>query len=100
MADAAVAEKGKDQKDRPATSFRVFVRPAGGDEWKALDKPVTGRTQDEAKKIAARELGADGSEYAANIQGDGLEIAVCAARSFKPVLVKVEPQPAKVVIRG
>lgn len=88
-----------EKKPRPITTFRVFVRPAGGVEWTALSETVDGRTQDEAKKVAARLLGAEGSEYAEHIQGAGLEIAVTSARSFKPVLVKVEPQPAKVVIR-
>lgn len=90
----AVAEKAP----RTETDFRVFVRPKGAESWTTLDDTVSGRTQDEAKKKAARVLN-DIEEYALLIQGDGIELAVTAARSFKPVLVRVEPQPAKVVLR-
>jgi hypothetical protein len=86
------------KEPRPETTFRVFVRPRGGDVWTLLDQTVDGRTQDEGKKRAARMLN-DIPEYAAQIQGDGLELAVTSARSFKPAVIKVEPQPAKVVIR-
>lgn len=90
----ATAEKAP----RAETDFRVFVRPKGEATWTTLDETVSGRTQDEAKKKAARVLN-DIEEYALLIQGDGIELAVTAARSFKPVLVRVEPQPAKVVLR-
>lgn len=83
---------------RPETTFRVFVRPKGEEPWLTLAETVDGRTQDEGKKRAARML-SEVPEYAAMIQGDGLEVAVTSARSFKPQLIKVEPQPAKVVIR-
>lgn len=83
---------------RKPTEFRVFVRPKDQDVWTVLDQTVAGRTQEEAKKKAARLLnGLD--VYADEIRGEGLELAVTSARSFKPVLVKVEPQPAKVVLR-
>lgn len=87
-----------DKKPRPETTFRVFVRAAGATEWTTLDQTVVGRTQEEAKKKAARVLN-DIEQYAEQIRGQGLELAVTSARSFKPVLVKVEPQPAKVVLR-
>lgn len=83
---------------RSETEFRVFIRPRGEEAWLTLGKTVSGRTQDEGKKRAARALN-EVPEYAAMIQGDGLELAVTSARSFKPQLIKVEPQPAKVVIR-
>lgn len=89
----------EDSKEpRPETTFRIFTRPKGETLWQLHDATVDGRTQDEGKKRAARMLGED-SEYQALIEGDGIELAVCSARSFKPQLVKVEPQPAKVVIR-
>lgn len=94
----APAPEAEKAAPRPETEFRVFVRAAGGTEWATLDQTVSGRTQEEAKKKAARVLN-DIEEYAAQIQGSGLELAVTSARSFKPVLVKVEPQPAKVVLR-
>ena len=84
-------------KPRPETTFVVLVRPKGTEPWNLIESRVTAKTQDDAKRQAARLLGED-EEYGAAIQGDGLEIAVTSARSFKPVLVKVEPQPAKVVI--
>lgn len=87
-----------EKKERPSTEFVALVRPKGAEGWEILDATYTARTQDEAKKIVARALN-EVEEYAAHIQGEGLEIAVTSARSFKPVLVKVEPQPAKVVIR-
>lgn len=93
-AEAAVAEK-----PRPETIFVVLTRTKGETLWSVLPTKFVGRTQDEAKRKAARALSED-SEYAPAIQGDGLEIAVTSARSFKPVLVKVEPQPAKVVVRS
>lgn len=83
---------------RQETVFRVFSRAKGETLWLLHDETVTGRTQDEGKKRAATMLG-ENPEYAEIIQADGLELAVTSARSFKPQLVKVEPQPAKVVIR-
>lgn len=83
---------------RQETVFRIFSRAKGETLWNLHDETVTGRTQDEGKKRAAQSLG-ERDEYAAVIQGDGLELAVTSARSFKPQLVRVEPQPAKVVIR-
>lgn len=83
---------------RPETTFVVFTRAKGDETWSILGEQYVGRTQDEAKRKAARAL-SDSDEYGPIIQGDGLEIAVTSARSFKPVLVKVEPQPAKVVVR-
>jgi hypothetical protein len=94
----APAEATEAKEPRPETVFRVFVRSVGEEAWLALDQTVSGRTQEEAKKKAARMLN-DIEEYAAQIQGNGLELAVTSARSFKPVVVKVEPQPAKVVLR-
>lgn len=99
MSEVAEAPaEATEKKVRPVTTFRVFVRAKGEDTWEVLDQTVDGRTQEEAKKHAARMLN-DIEQYAALIQGDGLELAVTSARSFKPVLVKVEPQPAKVVLR-
>lgn len=98
---SSVAPEGTEQtekKDRPVTEFVALVRPTGADGWEILDERYSARTQDEAKKLVARGLN-EVEEYANHIQGEGLEIAVTSARSFKPVLVKVEPQPAKVVIR-
>lgn len=97
MAEENGKEKGE---DRPLTVFVALVRPKGEDEWTLLDERFEGRTQDEAKKVIARTLSADESDggYGEVINGDGLEIAVTSARSFKPVLVKTQPQPAKVVI--
>lgn len=97
-APEAPVEAPEKKEPRPETTFRVFVRPKGAEDWHTLDETVSGRTQEEAKKKAARLLN-DIEEYSAMIQGDGLELAVTSARSFKPVLVKVEPQPAKVVLR-
>jgi hypothetical protein len=90
--------EGDDKTPRQETVFRVLSRAKGEELWRVHDDTVTGRTQDEGKKRAAVMLG-EREEYAAVIQGDGLELAVTSARSFKPQLVKVEPQPAKVVIR-
>lgn len=99
MSATEAPEKAAEKKEpRPETNFRVFVRAAGADQWTTLEQTVAGRTQEEAKKKAARVLN-DIEEYAAQIQGAGLELAVTSARSFKPVMVKVEPQPAKVVLR-
>ena len=95
---APEAEATAEKKDRPITEFVALVRPHAEESWLVLDQHYSARTQDECKKLVARSLN-DEPEYAAHIQGDGLEIAVTSARSFKPVLVKVEPQPAKVVIR-
>lgn len=96
--DALEGTQDEPKAPRPETAFRVFVRPKGEAAWVTLDATVSGRTQDEGKKRAARDLN-EIPEYAAMIQGDGLELAVTSARSFKPQLIKVEPQPAKVVIR-
>lgn len=87
------------EKPRPETTFVVLTRTKGEVAWNVLDTKYVGRTQDEAKRKAARAL-SEHPDYAPSIQGDGLEIAVTSARSFKPVLVKVEPQPAKVVVRS
>lgn len=97
MAEGNGKEKGE---DRPLTVFVALVRPKGTEAWTLLEETFQGRTQDEAKKVIARALSADESEggYAEVINADGLEIAVTSARSFKPVLVKTQPQPAKVVI--
>lgn len=98
--DEAPAQEGEKKEPRPETVFRVLVRSVGAESWLVLpeDQNVTGRTQEEGKKKAARML-SDIEEYAEQIQGNGLELAVTSARSFKPVVVKVEPQPAKVVLR-
>lgn len=96
--DQEPTTEGEKKEPRPETVFRVLVRSAGAEAWIVLDDTVSGRTQEEGKKKAARML-SDIEEYAAQIQGNGLELAVTSARSFKPVLVKVEPQPAKVVLR-
>lgn len=93
------AEATAEKTPRPETTFVVFVRAKGDELWALDSEKVTAKTQDEAKRAAARGLG-EQEQYAALIQGDGLEIAVTSARSFKPVLVKVEPQPSKVVIRA
>lgn len=85
-------------KPRQETTFRIFSRAKGEELWRVHDETVDGRTQDEGKKRAAVKLG-EQDAYRALIEGDGLELAVTSARSFKPQLVKVEPQPAKVVIR-
>lgn len=99
MATAAPEDtQSADKKDRPITEFVALVRPKGETAWSILSERHSARTQDECKKLVARSLN-DQPEYAQHIQGEGLEIAVTSARSFKPVLVKVEPQPAKVVIR-
>lgn len=95
---ATEAPEAEKAAPRPVTTFRVLVRPVGGVEWTLIDATVDGRTQDEGKKAASRLLAEDGT-YGPLIQGEGIEIAVTSARSFKPVTVKVEPQPAKVVIR-
>ncbi len=95
---AAATEEKVKTPPRSATTFVVFVRPKGEVQWTLLEKTYDGKTQDEGKRNAARGLGED-EHYASFIQNDGLEIAVTSARSFKPVLVKVEPQPAKVVIK-
>jgi hypothetical protein len=84
-----------DNAKRPPTTFRVFVRPKGTEPWTLLDLTETGRTQDEAKRKAARLL-EDDPTYRPYILGDGLELFVAAARSIKPALVKVQPQPSKV----
>lgn len=97
MSDAKAPEAA--EKPRPETTFVVFTRTKGETAWNIIPKTYVGRTQDEAKRKAARALSED-ADYAPAIQGDGLEIAVTSARSFKPVLVKVEPQPAKVVVRS
>lgn len=86
------------KEPRPETEFVALVRPAGQEAWQQLPQTYTGKTQVDAKREVARALN-DVPEWAAHIQGDGLEIVVTSARSFKPVVVKVEPQPAKVVIR-
>lgn len=91
-------QNGDEKAPRPETTFVVLTRAAGSEAWTTLDEHFVGRTQDEAKRKAARAL-SESAEYGPIIQGDGLEIAVTSARSFKPVLVKVEPQPAKVVVR-
>ena len=83
---------------RPATTFRVLVRPAGDSHWTLLGSTVTSRTQDEAKRQAARQL-EDDPTYRAYIVGDGLDVAVTSARSFKPVRVSVQPQPSKMTVR-
>lgn len=98
---AATAEKEKTAEKKEAraeTEFVAFVRPSGQDAWQLLDQHFQGKTQDDAKRQVARAL-SEVPEWSAHIQGSGLEIAVTSARSFKPVIVKVEPQPAKVVIR-
>jgi hypothetical protein len=99
MANAApeAPEAKTDAKPRPETTFVVLVRAKGETPWNLIQERVTAKTQDDAKKQAARLLG-EQEQYRALIEGEGLEIAVTSARSFKPVLVKVEPQPAKVVI--
>lgn len=103
MAATAEAPKGKtkdgeDKTPRPETEFVALVRPVGAEAYQLLPQKYTGKTQDDAKRQVARAL-AEVPEWAEHIQGSGLEIAVTSARSFKPVVVKVEPQPAKVVIR-
>lgn len=99
---AATAEKTKDaaekKEPRPETEFVALVRPVGTETYQLLPQNFAGKTQDDAKRQVARALN-EVPEWSAHIQGDGLEIAVTSARSFKPVVVKVEPQPAKVVIR-
>ncbi len=92
------ATEDGEKTPRQETVFRILSRAKGEELWRVHDETVTGRTQDEGKKRAALLLGKR-DEYRALIEGDGLELAVTSARSFKPQLVKVEPQPAKVVIR-
>jgi hypothetical protein len=87
-----------EKKQRPETEFVALIRPRGQENWQLIPSRYTGKNQDDAKRQVARAL-AEIDEWRAHIEGDGLEIAVTSARSFKPVLVKVEPQPAKVVIR-
>lgn len=83
---------------RVPSPFIILVRPIGADEgWTQLPSPVNALTQVDAKKAAARNLLND-PEYAEIIQGSGLELAAVTVRSFKPAVVKVEPQPAKVTI--
>lgn len=98
MAEGTKTPDAVEKKPRSVTSFVVFTRNAGDTVWGTLPAPVSGRTQDEAKRNAARTLSADPA-YADQINGDGLELAVAPARSFRPVVIKVEPQPAKVVLR-
>jgi hypothetical protein len=95
--DAPKAD-GEKKEARPETEFVALVRPAGTEAWQHLPQTFQGKTQTDAKKEVARAL-SEVEEWASHIQGAGLEIVVTSARSFKPVLVKVEPQPAKVVIR-
>lgn len=103
MADAKKeAPKGDEptekKEPRPETEFVALVRPAGTEPWQHLPSTFTGKTQTDAKRDVARAL-AEVPEWQEHINGEGLEIVVTSARSFKPVLVKVEPQPPKVTIR-
>ena len=70
----------EDKTPRPETTFVVFTRAKGDVSWSILGEQYVGRTQDEAKRKAARAL-SDSEEYGPIINGDGLEIAVTSARS-------------------
>jgi hypothetical protein len=95
---ASATATADEKKARVPSPFVILVRAKGADAaWTQLPSPVQALTQDAAKNIAARSLVND-ETYGPTIQGDGLEIAAVTVRSFKPVVVRVEPQPAKVVV--
>jgi hypothetical protein len=85
---------------RKPSQFHIAVQLNGEPEnqWKFLDATFEAVTQDDAKRDAARSL-VDHPDYGPVIQGDGLKLAAVTARGFKPIVVKVEPQPAKLVLR-
>lgn len=98
----ATAEKPKDAaadkpktEPRKASKFNILVRTKDEPTWTLLPKQYEAVTQDDAKRDAARELAADGSDYQAVILGDGLQLVASTARGWKPIVVKVEPQPPK-----
>lgn len=95
---ASAAPASEKKAPRNPSPFVILVRAKGADAaWTQLPSPVQALTQDAAKNVAARALVND-ETYGPTIQGDGLEIAAVTVRSFKPVVVRVEPQPAKVVV--
>ncbi len=99
-AETKTEGEAKEKTPRQPSDFHIFIRTADDQPWTPLPQTYSALTQDDAKKAAARDLAADGSEFQDIIvNGDGLQVAAVTVRGFKPIVVKVEPQPAKLVLK-
>lgn len=96
--DAPATEETAEKKERKPSTFIIAVRTKGETAWTHLERTFQTITQDDAKRDAARSL-VDHEVYGPLIQGDGIELAAVSARGFKPIVVRVEPQPAKLVLK-
>lgn len=86
------------KKDRTPSTFHIIVRQEGQTDWTMLEDTQDAITQEDAKRNAAKAL-VNHEVYGPVIQGAGLELAAVSARGFKPLVVKVEPQEPKLVLR-
>jgi hypothetical protein len=92
----SATESEKNARSRKDATYRVFVSSPGQESWSPTELFVTTTNREQAETKAARLL-EENPDYRDLVQGEG--VGMWLVVSYKPLIVRAEPQPSKVTKR-